>query len=91
VPLSYLTNREIGRTIGTSEKMMKIQLRSAFDKLGVWSRLKLAMYLASHGGRSWKAKPGAQPPGSHLRRRQTGGFSARRLFMAQTLETKPMS
>jgi DNA-binding CsgD family transcriptional regulator len=43
VPLSCLTDREIGRIIGTSEEVMKIQLRSAFDKLGVWSRLELAM------------------------------------------------
>ena len=28
-------------------------LRSAFDKLGVWSRLELAMYVASHGGKNW--------------------------------------
>jgi hypothetical protein len=28
-------------------------LRSTFDKLGVWSRLELAMYVASHGGKNW--------------------------------------
>ena len=92
MPLSCLTNREIGRIIGTSEEVMKIQLRGAFDKLGVWSRLELAMYLASNGGKSWKAKPGVPaigfPSGGGGR---AGGFSARRLFMAQTLETKPMS
>jgi hypothetical protein len=63
VPLSCLTDREIGRIIGTSEEVMKIQLRSTFDRLGVWSRLELAMYVASHGGKSWKAKPGAPSVG----------------------------
>ena len=53
-----LTNREIGRIIGTSEQVIKNHLRSTFDKLGVWSRLELAMYVASHGGRSWSAAAG---------------------------------
>jgi DNA-binding NarL/FixJ family response regulator len=44
-----LTNREIGKIIGTSEQVVKNHLRSAFDKLGVWTRLELAMYVASHG------------------------------------------
>ncbi len=48
-----LTNREIGKIIGTSEQVIKNHLRSAFDKLGVWSRLELAMYVASHGGKTW--------------------------------------
>lgn len=48
-----LTNREIGRIIGTTEQVIKNHLRSTFDKLGVWSRLELAMYVASHGGQSW--------------------------------------
>jgi len=48
-----LTNREIGRIVGTSEQVIKNHLRSTFDKLGVWSRLELAMYVASHGGRNW--------------------------------------
>ena len=33
-----LTNREIGKIVGTSEQVIKNHLRSAFDKLGVWSR-----------------------------------------------------
>jgi DNA-binding NarL/FixJ family response regulator len=45
------TNREIGKIVGTSEAVIKNRLRSAFDKLGVWSRLELAMYVASHGGK----------------------------------------
>ncbi|MFZ0276526.1 MAG: LuxR C-terminal-related transcriptional regulator [Candidatus Sulfotelmatobacter sp.] len=53
-----LTNREIGRLMGTSEQVIKNHLRSAFDKLGVWSRLELAMYVASHGGKNWLEKAG---------------------------------
>ncbi len=53
-----LTNREIGKLVGTSEQVIKNHLRSAFDKLGVWSRLELAMYIASHGGKDW-------PPETH--------------------------
>ena len=48
-----LTNREIGKIMGTSEQVIKNYLRSTFDKLGVWSRLELAMYVASHGGSHW--------------------------------------
>jgi DNA-binding NarL/FixJ family response regulator len=48
-----LTNREIGKIIGTSEQVIKNHLRSTFDKLGVWSRLELAMYVACHGGKAW--------------------------------------
>jgi DNA-binding NarL/FixJ family response regulator len=43
-----LTNREIGKIVGTSEQVIKNHLRSVFDKLGVWNRLELAMYVASH-------------------------------------------
>jgi DNA-binding NarL/FixJ family response regulator len=46
-----LTNREIGKIVGTSEQVVKNRLRTAFDKLGVWTRLELAMYVASHGGK----------------------------------------
>jgi len=38
-----LTNCEIGRIIGTSGEVMKVQLCSTFDTLGIWSRLELAM------------------------------------------------
>jgi DNA-binding NarL/FixJ family response regulator len=48
-----LTNREISRIIGTTEQVIKNHLRSTFDKIGVWSRLELAMYVASHGGKRW--------------------------------------
>jgi DNA-binding NarL/FixJ family response regulator len=46
-----LTNRKIGEIVGTSEQAIKNHLRGVFDKLGVWSRLELAMYVASHGGK----------------------------------------
>jgi DNA-binding NarL/FixJ family response regulator len=58
-----LTNREIGRLLGTSEQVIKNHLRSTFDKLGVWSRLELAMYVASHGGKSWAPRSGLSAPG----------------------------
>jgi DNA-binding NarL/FixJ family response regulator len=48
-----LTNREIGKILGTTEQVIKNHLRSTFDKLGVWSRLELAMYVASDGGNDW--------------------------------------
>ena len=46
-----LTNSEIGRIVGTSEHVIKNHLRSVFDKLGVWSRLELAMYVTNRGGK----------------------------------------
>jgi len=49
-----LTNREIACVIGTTEQVVKNYLRNTFDKLGVWSRLELAMYVASHGGTEWR-------------------------------------
>jgi len=52
-----LTNREIGKLLGTTEQVIKNHLRSTFDKLGVWSRLELAMYVASHGGKNWLEEP----------------------------------
>lgn len=48
-----LTNREIGNLMGTTEQVVKNHLRNTFDKLGVWSRLELAMYVAGHGGKAW--------------------------------------
>jgi len=46
-----LTNREIARALGTTEQVVKNYLRNTFDKLGVWSRLELAIYVAGHGAR----------------------------------------
>jgi DNA-binding NarL/FixJ family response regulator len=47
------TNREIAEQIGTTEQVVKNYLRNTFDKLGVWSRLELALYVASHGAAKW--------------------------------------
>jgi len=47
------TNREIANAMGTSEQVVKNYLRNTFDKIGVWSRLELALYVASHGGAKW--------------------------------------
>lgn len=58
-----LTNREIARIIGTSEQVVKNYLRNTFDKLGVWSRLELALYVASHGGSQWSHDLRAPQPG----------------------------
>jgi len=44
-----LTNRQIAAIIGTSEQVVKNYLRTTFDKLGVWSRLELALYVARQG------------------------------------------
>ena len=60
-----MTNREIGRIIGTTEQVIKNHLRSTFDKLGVWSRLELAMYVASHGGKNWPDSEGFQSAYHH--------------------------
>ncbi len=57
-----LTNREISRIVGTTEQVIKNHLRSTFDKLGVWSRLELAMYVASHGGKNWPDCENIQTP-----------------------------
>jgi len=48
-----LTNREIAKIVGTTEQVVKNYLRSTFDKIGVWSRLELALYVAAHGGNRW--------------------------------------
>jgi len=59
-----LTNREIAHLIGTTEQVVKNYLRNTFDKLGVWSRLELALYVANHGGDEWRNPMGRsnQPP-----------------------------
>ncbi len=49
-----MTNREIAQRLMTTEQVVKNYLRTTFDKLGVWSRLELALYVAGHGGLRWK-------------------------------------
>jgi len=55
-----LTNRDIAKVIGTSEQVVKNYLRTTVDKLGVWSRLELALYVASHGGVNWVSELGSE-------------------------------
>jgi len=67
------TNREIGNVIGTTEQVIKNYLRNTFDKLGVWSRLELALYVAAHGGVHWR-DPVAVPTPSAASTPDTGAF-----------------
>jgi DNA-binding CsgD family transcriptional regulator len=53
-----LTNKDIAGILRTSEQVVKNYLRTAFDKLGVWTRLELALYVAGHGGANWHAQVG---------------------------------
>lgn len=53
-----LTNREIANSMGTTEQVVKNYLRNTFDKVGVWSRLELALYVAGHGGANWTRELG---------------------------------
>ena len=46
------TNPELGLTPATSEPVIKNQLRSVLDELGVWSR-ELALDMAWPGGARW--------------------------------------
>lgn len=61
-----LTNAEIAALLGTSEQAVKNYLRSIFDKLGVWSRLELALYVASHGGERWAEYMSGKAPAGHI-------------------------
>lgn len=47
------TNPEIALSLGTTEQVIKNHLRNVFDKLGVWTRLELALHVSSHGGVRW--------------------------------------
>lgn len=55
-----MTNRDIAAIIGTTEQVVKNYLRTTFDKVGVWSRLELALYIAAHGGPHWVEQLGLQ-------------------------------
>jgi len=55
------TNREIANVVGTTEQVVKNYLRNTFDKLGVWSRLELALYVAAHGGAHWRDRVDVPP------------------------------
>jgi len=51
-----LTNKDIAAVLHSTEQVVKNHLRTTFDKLGVWTRLELALYIASHGGANWHAQ-----------------------------------
>jgi len=53
-----LTNKDIAAVLRTSEQVVKNYLRTTFDKLGVWTRLELALYVAGHGGANWQVHAG---------------------------------
>jgi DNA-binding NarL/FixJ family response regulator len=42
-----MTNKEVAKVIGTTEHVVKNYLRVIYDKLGVWSRLELALWYES--------------------------------------------
>jgi DNA-binding CsgD family transcriptional regulator len=48
-----LTNREIGKMIGTTGQVIKNHLRGTFDKRGVWNRLALAMVCRELRRKGW--------------------------------------
>lgn len=60
------TNPEIAGLLGSSEQIVKNHLRCIFDKLGVWSRLELALYVAAHGGRRWADRSPAETASNRL-------------------------
>ena len=66
-----LTNKDIAAVLVTSEQVIKNYLRTTFDKLGVWTRLELALYVASHGGATWQTqnRPGSETALPGWRRR----------------------
>ncbi len=53
-----MSNKDIAGILGTSEQVIKNYLRTTFDKLGVWTRLELALYVAAHGGQNWHSTLG---------------------------------
>jgi hypothetical protein len=42
------------KLVGTTQLVIRDHRRSTFDKLGVWSRLELTRYIASHAGQGWR-------------------------------------
>jgi DNA-binding NarL/FixJ family response regulator len=47
-----LKNRDVAEAIGTTEFVVKNYLRVIYDKLGLWSRLELALWYESRRGAS---------------------------------------
>jgi DNA-binding CsgD family transcriptional regulator len=78
------TNREIANAVGTTEQVIKNYLRNTFDKLGVWSRLELALYVAAHGGARWRAPAELLPLPASL----TGDSSRSLQSAAQSVQVR---
>jgi len=55
--LAGSTNKDIARVLLTSEQVVKNYLRTAFDKLGVWTRLNW-LSTCAHGGLNWHVQLG---------------------------------
>ena len=72
-----MSNKDIAGILGTSEQVIKNYLRTTFDKLGVWTRLELALYVAAHGGHNWHTNLGIAGTfaGSSLAAAQAAGAS----------------
>jgi DNA-binding NarL/FixJ family response regulator len=70
-----MTNRDIAAIIGTTEQVVKNYLRTTFDKVGVWSRLELALYIAAHGGPHWVEQLGLQPAAPPQRESAVAAFA----------------
>ncbi len=70
------TNPEIAGVVGTSEQVIKNHLRNIFDKLGVGSRLELALYVASHGGTRWAEPLGAESDPAPLTAAASAGVAS---------------
>ena len=50
-----MRNREIAEIMGISEQDVKNRLRRVYDKLGVWSRTELAIFIVNRGA-AWPGK-----------------------------------
>jgi len=74
------TNPEIAGVLGSTEQVVKNQLRGIFDKLGVWSRLELALYVASHGGARWAADLGPTEKESASAATRVGGTAGQQFI-----------
>jgi DNA-binding CsgD family transcriptional regulator len=72
-----LTNKDIAGVLRTTEQVVKNYLRTAFDKLGVWTRLELALYVAGHGGANWHMQLGNGPSPTGAVWNKTGGDETR--------------
>ncbi len=71
-----LSNKDIARLVGVSEQLVKNYLRTTFDKLGVWTRLELALYVAAHGGENWLGTLGISVTGKSLEGPQAAATAA---------------